>query len=118
MRDHRSLEAWKEARQITHAVFLMCRSNWKAYAAAAFEQLQKAALSIQLNIVEGYALASPRRLANHLSISYGSAVETAEILELGLEEDFLPPEVASPALQRTKRCQALLLGLIKHYRAG
>ena len=116
MRDHRSLEAWREAHAITRAAFSARRDHSKAYAFPAFEQLQRAALSIQLNLAEGYALGTARRFVNHLTIAYGSAVETAEILQLGLEEGFLAREVAEEALQRAKRCQALLLGLIKRYR--
>jgi four helix bundle protein len=71
-----------------------------------------------LNIVEGYALGTARRFVNHLTIAYGSAAETAEILQLGIEEGFLPGELAERTLQRVKRCQALLLGLIKRYRKG
>ena len=116
MRDHRSLEAWKEAHEITRVAFRVRRDHWKAFASPAFEQLQRAALSIQLNISEGYALGTARRFVNHLSIAYGSAVETAEILQLGLEERFLPEEVAEETLRRARRCQALLLGLMKRYR--
>ena len=116
MRDHRSLEAWKEAREVTRAAFAACRFHWKACAASAFDQFQRAALSTQLNIAEGYALGTPRRLVNHFTIAYGSAIESAEILQLGLEEQFLPEELAIEALRRVKRCQALLLGLIKRYR--
>jgi four helix bundle protein len=116
MRDHRSLEAWKEARQVTGAAFAACRSHWKAYAGAAFDQFQRSALSTQLNIAEGYAIATPRRLVNHFTIAYGSAIESAELLQLGLDEQFFPAELATDALKRAKRCQALLLGLIKRYR--
>ena len=116
VRDHRSLEAWKEARQVTLAALAACRFHWKAYAGGAFDQLQRAALSTQLNIAEGYALASKRRFVNHLHIAHGSVVESVEVLELRIEEGFLPTDLANPALKRANRCRALLLGLIKQYR--
>ncbi len=116
MRDHRSLEAWKEARQVTLTAIRFSRSHWKPYASAVFDQLQRAALSVQLNIAEGYALFSKKRMANHLTVAYGSAVETADLLTLGIEEDLMPAELAGEALNRAKRCQALLLGLIRRTR--
>jgi four helix bundle protein len=56
------------------------------------DQLQRAALSVQLNIAEGYALKSSRRFRNHLDIAYGSAVETAELLDLTSELGLFPAD--------------------------
>ena len=52
MRDHKSLLAWQEARKVVQAVFEGSRTCWKPYAAAVFAQLQRACLSVQLNIAE------------------------------------------------------------------
>jgi four helix bundle protein len=81
-----------------------------------FEQLQRAALSVQLNIAEGYALRTSKRFRNHLDIAYGSAVETAELLELSSELELLSPELATSTLERCRQCQRLLRGLINHLR--
>ena len=116
MRDHRSLEAWQEARELSLFAIRSARLYWRPYAAALFGQLQRAALSIQLNIAEGYALGTAPSFANHLRIAYGSAVETGEILELASKEGLLPVDVGRPALIRCHRCERLLLGLLKRYR--
>jgi four helix bundle protein len=118
VRDHRSLEAWIEARQVSGAVLRAARDYWKAYASAVFAQLERAALSVQLNIAEGYALKGHRRFANHLTIAYGSAIETQELLELARDEGILPAPLAQDIVNRSERCQRLLLGLIKRYRTG
>ena len=116
MRDHKSLEAWIEARAITCLVLHLSREHWRPYAAAVFHQLQRASLSVQLNIAEGYALQSRARFVNHLTMAYGSAVETAELLELACAEGLFPTALGSEALARNRRCQALLIGLLKRYR--
>jgi four helix bundle protein len=87
-----------------------------AYANPIFAQLQRAALSVQLNIAEGYALKTSKRFRNHLDIAYGSAVETAELLELSGELHLLSSEVTTYTLQRCRQCQRLLRGLINHLR--
>ena len=84
--------------------------------ASGIDQLQRAALSVQLNIAEGYALKSSQRFRNHLAIAYGSAVETAELLELTSDLNLVPANWIGAAEQRCHRCQALLLGLIKKLR--
>ena len=82
MRDHKSLLAWQEAHAVALALLPAIRQVKHAYANPIFAQLQRAALSVQLNIAEGYAHKASKRFRNHLDIAYGSAVETAELLEL------------------------------------
>ncbi|HTL04435.1 MAG TPA: four helix bundle protein, partial [Gemmatimonadales bacterium] len=80
MRDHKSLLAWQEALRLSKAVLKLTRQYWTPYASELFRQLQRSALSIQLNIAEGHALGDRGRFGNHLSVAYGSATETAELL--------------------------------------
>src|SRR4051812_11314088 len=112
MRDHKSLLAWQEANAIVRAVMIATRGRRHP----SVDQLQRAALSVQLNIAEGYALRSAKRFRNHLDIAYASAVETTELLELSSDLQLLPPDNLAAVIQRCKRCQSLLLGLIKRLR--
>ena len=96
--------------------YRISRDLWRPAAGAIFTQMQRSALSIQLNIAEGFALADRGRFGNHLAVAYGSSVETHELLELALEEGILPRELAMDALDRCGRCERLLLGLLKKYR--
>jgi four helix bundle protein len=113
MRDHKSLHAWQEARGVVLGVIELARTAWKPYAAALFSQLQRASLSVQLNIAEGYAYGASRTFTRHLNIAYGSAVETGELLEIALDVKILTPEIAKYLIQRNRRCQRLLLGMLK-----
>ncbi len=118
MRDHRSLEAWKEARTVVLGTLEVARSSWKPYAAALFSQLQRASLSVQLNIAEGYAYANSPSFTRHLAIAYGSAVETGELLEIALEADIVPQAAGKHLLASNQRSQRLVLGLLKWRRRG
>lgn len=115
MRDHKSLVAWQCAHAVAGDVIDACRDHWRAYASAVFAQLQKASLSVQLNIAEGYALRSNRRFHNHLTIAYGSSVETVDLLELILEKELVPASVIKPTLSTAVRTHKLVLGLLKRY---
>jgi four helix bundle protein len=112
MRDHRSLHAWQEARAVVVGVIDLGKDSWKPYAAALFSQLQRASLSVQLNIAEGYAFGESPTYTRHPRIAYGSAVETGELLEIGLETDVVRLDVGSHLLKRNQRSQRLLLGLL------
>jgi four helix bundle protein len=116
VRDHRSLEAWRCARTVALATLDASRDHWKPYAAPVFLQLQRAALSVQLNIAEGYALGSRRGFASHLRIAYGSAVETRDLLDLAAERALLPEALLEESIEHNTRCQRLLVGLMKRYR--
>jgi len=116
VRDHKSIVAWQEANKVVEAVLQGSRTCWRPYGAAVFSQLQRASLSVQLNIAEGYALISARRFRNHLEIAYGSAVETQELLEILTGNNLLPDNLGKEAIRSCSRSQRLLLGLIKRYR--
>ena len=66
MRDHKSLLAWQEAHAVVLALLPAMRQVKHAYANPIFTQLQRAALSVQLNIAEGYALKASKRLLSSL----------------------------------------------------
>jgi len=94
----------------------LCKVGWKPYAAALYAQLQKASLSVQLNIAEGYSYGNSPSFTRHLAIAYGSAVETGELLEIALDAEVGPAEVLGSLLTWNQRSQRLLLGLLKSRR--
>jgi four helix bundle protein len=113
MRDHRSLHAWQEAREVVLGVISLACTNWKPYAAAVFSQLQRASLSVQLNIAEGYAFGKSPTFRRHLAIAYGSAIETGELLQVALDSKVIPINQGKYLLSRTQRSQRLLLGMLR-----
>jgi four helix bundle protein len=116
MKTHQSLDAWKVARQVALAVIEAARAHWKPWAAALFGQLLRASLSVQLNIAEGATFGRSPSYVRHLAIAYGSAVESAELIELLKESRVLPEEVAAELTTLSKRSQQLLVGLLKRHR--
>jgi four helix bundle protein len=116
MRDHRTLRVWQHSHTVTLEVIGLCRSSWKPFAAALFNQLQKSSLSVQLNIAEGYTYGNSRTFTRHLGIAYGSAVETGELLRLAVEADLLEEKIVAPLLERNQQSEHILLALLKRRR--
>jgi len=116
MYDHTSLEAWKEARAVSLGVIQAARAHWKPWASALFGQLQRASLSVQLNIAEGWTFNKTPTYSRHLGIAYGSAIETGELLELAIESGAIPNDVGRPLLESCQKSQRLLIGLLKRHR--
>ena len=95
----------------------LARISWKPYAAALFAQLQRASLSVQLNISEGYAYGESRSYTRHLAIAYASAVETGELLEVGIDAHVVGADEGNYLLNRNRRSQRLLLGMLRRKEA-
>jgi four helix bundle protein len=116
MRDHKSLLAWQRARSVVDAVIDASRHHWSPPASAIFSQLQRSALSTQVNIAEGYARFAPRQFRYHLGVAYGSSVETIELLELLRDHGLLPLELVAKTLRLAVDNRGLLMGLLRRYR--
>ncbi|MFI5235727.1 MAG: four helix bundle protein [Gemmatimonadales bacterium] len=116
MLDHRNLVAWQVSRAVVVGVLRLARHRWQPWASALFDQLQRASLSVQLNIAEGYAFGLSPTYRRHLGIAYGSCVETIELIELAAECGLLRPDGDQDLLADARRSRALLIGLLRRHR--
>src|ERR1051326_3758728 len=112
MRSHKSLIAWQRAHSVVSHVLDASDKYWRPSAGAVFSQLQRAALSVQLNIDEGYASRSVGYLRRHLTIAYGSAVETSDLLEILRERRLVPLDEITLVIGTAEETQALIMGLL------
>lgn len=113
MNTHKNLEAWRASAQVAEQSFLLARDCWAPWASALFGQLQRAALSVQLNIAEGWSFGPTPTCTRHLGIAYGSAVEAGELLQLVVRLHLAAPARLEPIMACNGRSQRLLLGLLK-----
>ncbi len=81
-----------------------------------FGQLQRAALSVQLNIAEGWSFNRSPTYTRHLGIAYGSSVETGELLGIALTIAAVPSVALATLIRDNRRSQRLLIGLLKRER--
>lgn len=95
MYKYQTLEAWKRAHA---AALLTLRSTDAAYhprTRVVFDQLRRAVVSVEANIVEGYALGTVPLCRRHLRIAVGSAAEAECLIRLAREIGYLEEAVAS-----------------------
>ena len=97
-------------------IIQLARTAWQPYASALFAQVQRASLSVKLNIAEGYTFGDSPTFTRHLGIAYGSAVETGELIHLLAEAEIVQPAAVAEVERRNARCQRLILGLVKRRR--
>ena len=94
MRKYRSLLAWQRARALTIATLKATDAAYHPRARALFDQIRRAVISAEANIVEGYALGTPLQFRRHLRIALGSAAEAESLLEVAKELGYLPAQSA------------------------
>lgn len=92
MDSYRTLEVWKRAHGAAIATLQACDATYHPRSRALFEQLKRAAVSVEANIVEGYALGTPGHAGRHLRIALGSAAEAECLARLAAEVGYLKPE--------------------------
>ena len=116
MRSHKSLIAWQVAREVVSGTLDATSSHWHPSKRNVFDQLERAALSVQLNIAEAYARGAPKPFRNHLRIAYASSVELSELLEIVGRKSLIPRGHARQLYVLSRRAQALILALLRSIR--
>lgn len=77
------------------------------------DQLRRAALSIDINLVEGYALGTAALFRRHARIALGSAAETQRLLAIAAECGYLPATATGELQVLADRTVACLIGLLR-----
>ena len=113
MRDHRSLVAWQVANELALGVYRIATVGWTPSTAPAWGQLRRAALSVPLNLAEGYRWRPGPRWRFHLKVANGSALESAEILTFLVALEAIPTDRGESLALAADRCGRLIWGLMK-----
>lgn len=113
MRSHRSLETWKRAHSLCIKTLRAIDDAYHPRAHAVFDQIRRAAVSVEANIVEGYALGTPSLFKRHLRIARGSAAEVESLLEIAGEMQYLPTNVVTSLTTEADRTLAMIFALMR-----
>src|SRR2546430_16221632 len=79
-----------------------------------FDQLKRATLSIEANIVEGYALGTVPLCRRHLRIAFGSAAEAECEARVARELGYLPDPAVEEMENLLGGAMRALHGLMQH----
>jgi four helix bundle protein len=112
MNKYRSLEAWKRAHVVLIGTLRLTDRAYHPRSRALFDQLRRAVISVEANVVEGYALGSPRQFARHLRIAIGSAAEAECLARAAAELQYLPATDAQEIEAELATTLKILYGLL------
>ena len=98
--------------EYVHLVYRITRLFPKEELYGSTSQLRRAALSVVLNYIEGYARQRSAVHKNFLEISYGSLQESKYLLEFSWKEEFLAEQDFKTVTVLADRIGAMLWGIL------
>jgi four helix bundle protein len=114
MYKYRSLEAWKRAHAALILVLRATDQPNHPRTRSLFDQLRRAIISVEANIVEGYALGTPALYRRHLRIAFGSGAEVECLVRIAGELGYLPAETIAQTEDLISGTMRTLRGLLRH----
>jgi len=110
---YKRLIAWQKADILALEIYKATRMFPKHELYGITSQIRRSALSVVLNIIEGYARQNKNEFRQFLRIAYGSLVETEYLLYFAKEQTYLT-EVEYVKLEGLKKeCGQVLWKLLK-----
>jgi len=113
MDKYQSLNVWKRAHELLVSTLRATDSAYHPRARSLFEQIRRAAISVEANIVEGYALGTPRQFRRHVRIAIGSAAEVQCLVRAAHELEYLAAVEVGRLGALLDEVLAMLFGLLR-----
>lgn len=110
---YRSLAVWRKAHEVVLLILRSADAHYHPRSRALFDQMRRAAISVEANVVEGYALGTSALFRRHVRIALGSAAETECLVRIAAEMDYLPQTVVVKAKGPIDETIAMLFALLR-----
>jgi len=102
--------------EYVHLVYKITKDFPREELFGSTSQLRRAALSVILNYIEGFARIGEATYKNFLKISYGSLKESEYLLNFSFKEKFMSEKNYLRASEMADRVGAMLWGIISRIR--
>ena len=112
----RDLEVWKKAHLLTKLVYQLSKDFPKEERFGLISQIQRAAYSIPLNIVEGQSRRTTKEFLNFLNIARGSLEELRYLFILCQDIGYLSKQNAEAAESLSCEVSCMINALMKSLR--
>ena len=113
MSDFRKLRVWQAAQALVIDVYRVARNMRGPQSASNADQLNRAAMSVPRNIIEGNAHESPRERARYFRYAIASTSETEGHIQLGYDLEMINKRDFDRLLQQVVDVRKMLYGLLK-----
>ena len=112
-KNHRELQVWQKAMQVTEDVYKVVKLLPKEETYALSDQMRRAAVSIPSNIAEGNARGTNKETIHFLYIAQGSRAEVETQMELCFRIGYIDEETMDDVIVQLQEIGRMISGLIK-----
>lgn len=109
---YRQLIAWQKAMELVKFVYDLTRNFPKEEIYGLTQQIRRAVVSVPSNIAEGQGRGSTKEFIRHLSIAYGSLMETETQALIAEMQSYIKPDESAELLNRSAEVGRLVNGLL------
>jgi len=110
------IQAWKKARILVKEIYSASNSGQFAKDFGLRDQIRRAAVSIMLNIAEGFARKTDREFTQFLIIAHGSAAEAQSALYVALDLAYITSEQFEKLYSLTNETSKMIMGFSSYLR--
>ena len=107
------LQAWQRARELTNAVYSLCRQKPLATDFGLRDQIQRAAVSSMNNIAEGFERQGKQEKWHFYNIAKGSTGEVRSLTYVLLDNKLAPSDSVFSLQTLASETGALIYGLMR-----
>ena len=110
-RSYTDLRVWDESILLVTSAYKLAKTLPSVERFGLISQIQRAAVSVPVNIAEGYGRATRGEYLNQLSVARGSVNEVAALCAVIIALEYATPAIVQPVLIRVDAIQRMLSGL-------
>ena len=107
------LQAWQRARELTNAVYQLCRQKPLAMDFGLRDQIQRAAVSSMNNVAEGFERQGKQEKWHFYNIAKGSTGEVRSLTYVILDNNLAPRDAVVSLQTLASEVGALIYGLMR-----
>jgi len=113
VQNYRQLIAWQKAMELVKQIYKLTKEFPKEEIYGLTSQIRRAAVSVPSNIAEGQGRDSTKEFLHHLSIAYGSLMETETQVLIAESLEYLKSDETIYVLEKTAEVGRLFNGLTR-----
>ena len=112
VRDYKELLVWQKAMELVPEIYRLVKLLPKEETYALSDQMRRAAISIPLNIAEGYNRNTDKELVQFLNIARGSCAELETQILIGRKLEYFNIDQSSKAMDLCTESRKMLNAFI------
>jgi four helix bundle protein len=108
------MDVWKKARELVNEIYKLTSGNLFKKDYTLKDQINRAAISIMLNIAEGFGRKSNKEFILFLGYAHGSIAEVQSALYIAEDRKYLTEEQFKNIYEKCTQISKSLMGFIKY----